>query len=114
MGFELARNALGSRVNAVISDVYNIPPGIGQLDVVLFMGLFYHLKNPLLALEIVAPLANQMLVVEINVTLNDLKVPAMRFFRGANWMVISPTGGARMSLVCAQCSICLAPARSRR
>jgi glycosyltransferase involved in cell wall biosynthesis/SAM-dependent methyltransferase len=78
--FELARNALGSGIRDITCDVYDITPNIGQFDVVLFLGVFYHLKNPLLAMELIGPLAREMLVLESHVSLNDLKVPAMQFF----------------------------------
>ncbi|HEY7533779.1 MAG TPA: glycosyltransferase, partial [Nitrospiraceae bacterium] len=78
--FELARDALGSSVKDIICDVYDITPKLGRFDVVLLMGIFHHLKNPLLAMETIAPLAREMLILETYVTLNDLKVPAMRFF----------------------------------
>ncbi|HEY7129687.1 MAG TPA: glycosyltransferase [Nitrospira sp.] len=78
--FELARDALGSSVKDIICDVHDVTPSIGEFDVVLLMGIFHHLKNPLLAMEIVGPLAREMLILESYTALNDLKVPAMRFF----------------------------------
>src|SRR5215217_7219370 len=51
-GFQLARQALGSRVEDVDIDVMDLSPDrVGSFDVVLFLGVLYHLPNPLLALE---------------------------------------------------------------
>jgi tRNA (mo5U34)-methyltransferase len=43
---------LDSRVEHRLIDVYDLSPAkVGRFDVVLFMGVLYHLKHPLLALE---------------------------------------------------------------
>jgi hypothetical protein len=44
--------ALGSRAEYRQMNVYDLSPSrLGRFDVVLFLGVFYHLKHPLLALE---------------------------------------------------------------
>jgi len=46
-------------------DVYDVSPRtVGQFDIVLFMGVLYHLKHPLLALERVCAVAREMAAVE--------------------------------------------------
>ena len=51
-GFNYARSALKSRVEMMQADVMILLPGdLGRWDVVLFLGLLYHLRHPLLALE---------------------------------------------------------------
>jgi tRNA (mo5U34)-methyltransferase len=52
-GFEVAREALGSRVHKVDLNVYDISPEAlgGQFDVVVLGSLLLHLKNPVRALE---------------------------------------------------------------
>jgi tRNA (mo5U34)-methyltransferase len=51
-GFELARRALDSQVEDLEIDVYDIAPGtVGTFDVVFFLGVLYHLKDPLSAVE---------------------------------------------------------------
>lgn len=43
---------LGSRVDYRQIDMYDLTPErVGRFDIVLFMGVLYHLKHPLLALE---------------------------------------------------------------
>jgi len=80
--FEFARAALQSGVKDITSDVYDITPDLGRFDIVLFMGVLYHLKHPHLALERVAPLVKEMLVVEtyVELELNSLPYPALRLF----------------------------------
>ncbi len=64
-GFELARRCLGSRVEDVDVDVLELDPErLGRFDLVLFLGVLYHLRHPLLALDIVSALARDLLVVQ--------------------------------------------------
>jgi tRNA (mo5U34)-methyltransferase len=56
---------LGSRVDYRQMDVYELTPErIGRFDIVLFMGVLYHLKHPLAALERVCALATDFAAVE--------------------------------------------------
>ena len=76
--FQAARKALGSRVEFVLSDVYHLTPErVGRFDIVLFLGVLYHLKHPLLALERVCSLATDLALVESFVTDDgtDLNAP---------------------------------------
>jgi len=51
-GFELARKVLNSKVEDVEMDVLDLSPeNIGTFDIVLFLGVLYHMRRPLLALE---------------------------------------------------------------
>ena len=51
-GFATARKILGSRVEYRMDNVYRLTPeSYGQFDVVLFMGVLYHLRKPLAALD---------------------------------------------------------------
>jgi len=63
--FHEIRERLGSRVEYRRLDVYDVSPRtVGQFDIVLFMGVLYHLKHPLLALERVCGVAREMAAVE--------------------------------------------------
>src|SRR5215212_3755329 len=76
-GFQLAREALGSRVEDADVDVMDLSPGrLGTFDVVLFLGVLYHLPNPLLALERVAAMANDLLVLETVIDMIGFGRPA--------------------------------------
>jgi tRNA (mo5U34)-methyltransferase len=51
-GFATARTILGSRAQYVMENVYNLEPEkYGRFDVVLFLGVLYHLRKPLAALD---------------------------------------------------------------
>ncbi len=51
-GFNIAHEALGSKVETVVDDFSKMDiHQLGQFDVVLFLGVLYHLKEPLTALE---------------------------------------------------------------
>jgi len=51
-GFATARKILGSGVDYRMDNVYNLTPeSYGRFDVVLFLGVLYHLRKPLAALD---------------------------------------------------------------
>ena len=51
-GFLIAHKILGSNVRHLTKNVYDLDPEKqGHLDIVLFLGVLYHLRNPLLALD---------------------------------------------------------------
>lgn len=51
-GFEVARELLGSRVDYQVGNVYDLTAAqAGTFDIVLFLGVIYHLRHPLLALD---------------------------------------------------------------
>jgi len=82
-GFMLAREALGSRVEDIDIDVMDLSPErVGTFDVVLFLGVLYHLRHPFLALERVASVTRDRLILETVVDLVGLQRPAMAFYPG--------------------------------
>ena len=82
-GFELARRALGSRVEDKWIEVLNLSPDtVGVFDVVLFLGILYHMKHPLLALERVASVTGRQLIMQTQVDMLALDRPAMAFYPG--------------------------------
>jgi tRNA (mo5U34)-methyltransferase len=82
--FLVARDLLQSKVEFVLSDVYDLNPAdLGHFDVILFLGVLYHLKHPLLALEKVCALATDLVCVESYVTDGGRKrdrKPCMEFY----------------------------------
>jgi tRNA (mo5U34)-methyltransferase len=51
-GFSIAAEALGSRVDYRVLNVYDLDPERdGLFDLVLFLGVLYHMRNPVLALD---------------------------------------------------------------
>jgi tRNA (mo5U34)-methyltransferase len=82
-GFELAREALGSKVEDRVMDVYELSPEtVGRFDLVLFLGVLYHLRDPLPALERVASVTADQLILETHVDLSFVHRPAMAFYPG--------------------------------
>jgi len=83
-GFELARRWLAPGIEAVNRDIWELRTNpVGQFDCVLFLGVLYHLKHPLLALELLYDIAREWLVIETHIDLNDHPRPAMVFYPGA-------------------------------
>ena len=73
------------------------PESVGIFDVVLFLGVLYHVRHPLLVLEKVAAVTKELLVLETLVDLLLLKSPAMSFLAGdesnvdpTNWWAPNP------------------------
>ena len=77
-----AREALGSKIEYRIADVYDLRPAeFGLFDIVLFLGVLYHLKHPLLALERVCALSHDMVCLESYVSDDGSESkPAMEFY----------------------------------
>ena len=81
--FELARRVLNSKVEDRDREVLQLTPqDPGTFDVVLFLGVLYHMRHPLLALETVSALTKQLLILETKVDLLAWKTPAMAFYVG--------------------------------
>ena len=84
-GFDLAREVLGSAVKDVTGDfmTMDLEP-LGTFDVVLFLGVLYHLREPLKALERVRSLTKGVAVIETSA----IEIPEMsdqaliRFYPG--------------------------------
>ncbi|HTC86807.1 MAG TPA: class I SAM-dependent methyltransferase [Bryobacteraceae bacterium] len=82
--FPAARKLMGSKVEHVVEDICRLTPErVEYFDIVLFFGVLYHVKHPLLALERVCELCRADAYVESFVTdpSGDLAaVPAMEFY----------------------------------
>ncbi|WP_435009739.1 class I SAM-dependent methyltransferase [Tundrisphaera lichenicola] len=83
-GFELARRTLGSKVEDVDCEVHTITPELvgGTYDLVLFLGVLYHVHHPLLALQRVASVCDKMLILETHVDLEETSRPALAYYPG--------------------------------
>jgi tRNA (mo5U34)-methyltransferase len=80
-GFELARRALDSHVEDIAIDVLDLSVDkVGTFDVVLFLGVLYHVPNPMQALERIAAVTGQMLILETVVDMVGLSRPAAAFY----------------------------------
>lgn len=82
-GFNLARRIIGSQVEDVEIDVMDLSAEqIGQFDLVLFLGVLYHMRHPLLALERAASVTGDQLILETHIDLTWTRRPAMAFYPG--------------------------------
>lgn len=80
-GFDCAREALGSTVTPVEMEVLDLSPdAIGTFDVVLFLNVLYHMMHPALAIERVASVTRDLLVLETFTDLNDVAEPAIALY----------------------------------
>jgi tRNA (mo5U34)-methyltransferase len=84
--FSLISDVTGSNLKLIDRDLDDprLDLGdLGQYDVVLFLGVFYHLKNPLSALREVSRTVRNVLVLETHVERFSEDRPAMVFYPGA-------------------------------
>lgn len=107
--FDLARSCLAPSVEDLEVDFQEMTPkSIGTFDVVLFLGVLYHLKEPLSGIERAASLAEKMLVVETHI---DLRLapepPAMVLYPfdelnkdKSNWFGPNPSAVVGMLRTC--------------
>ncbi len=100
-GFPIAKELLGSDVELQQMNVYDLTPEeLGGFDLVLFLGVLYHLRDPMLALDKIAGVSRGKLICETQMIddalltesgefkrLADLdpeleKIPLMQFYPG--------------------------------
>jgi tRNA (mo5U34)-methyltransferase len=85
-GFDTAREALGSNVEAIVANFAEDDIArFGQWDVVLFLGVLYHLQDPFDALKRLRAVTRELAVIETEaiVVTGHEDVPLWRFFPGA-------------------------------
>ena len=73
------------------------PDTVGTFDLVLFLGVLYDMKHPLLALERVANVTARQLIMQTQVDMLAVSRPAMAFYPGSelsgdptNWFAPNP------------------------
>src|SRR5262249_33163723 len=84
--FDLANASLRlPNIETRLIEVHDISPQtVGEFDVVLFLGVLYHLPSPLEGLERAASVARECLVVETQTDLNDIERPALVYYPGSS------------------------------
>jgi tRNA (mo5U34)-methyltransferase len=81
--FRIAHELLGSKVDYRVMDVDELSPAtVGRFDIVLFLGVLYHLRHPLLGLERICQLTREIAAVESYVIDDRLEPgqPSMEFY----------------------------------
>lgn len=82
-GFLLARKALESHVEDREMEVLDLSPEtVGTFDLVLFLGVLYHMKYPQRALERVASVTADRLIIETHVDFLTTPTPALAYYPG--------------------------------
>ena len=104
--FDLARQALHSGAEAIVLDFMDCELSeVGQWDVVLYLGVLYHIPDPVRALRRVAAVTRRTAIIETEaMVLRGQRSPLWSFFPGgelnndrSNWWV--PNLGALLGLV---------------
>src|SRR5215469_8003170 len=80
-----AKSLLGSRIDYHVGDICRLTSkDLGTFDIVLFLGVLYHLKHPLLALENICGMCRDMTCIESFVTDSTTEgIPSMEFYETA-------------------------------
>ena len=82
-GFLTASRILGSRADDMEIDVMDLSPErVGTFDLVLFVGVLYHLRHPLLGLERVASVTGDQLIFDSYTAMTKETDPVMIFYPG--------------------------------
>jgi tRNA (mo5U34)-methyltransferase len=85
-GFDLAREALDSRVEDVVADFMEVDlADLDRFDIVFYLGVLYHMENPLEALRRVRQVTGELAVIETQCVRLDAVEgrPMFEFFPGA-------------------------------
>jgi len=95
-GFDRIREGLGSSAEFVQASIYDLPRILDeQFDVVLFLGVLYHLRHPLLAVDSLRKLVRGTVYVETAVCGSRSAAAYSEFYAtellgdGSNWFVPS-------------------------
>jgi tRNA (mo5U34)-methyltransferase len=79
-GFDHAHAQFISAVEWADIDVHDLDPEeLGKFDVVLFLGVLYHLKDPMRCLELVSRMVSECLVVETESACDNYPLPVARY-----------------------------------
>jgi len=80
-GFNHAKKVLKSKVEDKEIEVEDITiDKVGTFDLVLYLGIFYHMENPFKILRNLYQITNKLLIIETHTDGNYLSIPAMIFY----------------------------------
>ncbi len=80
-GFDFAKETLASQVEPIQMEVLQLgPEHPGVFDLVLFLGVLYHVPHPLEALLRVSACTRSHLILETHVDLLDIERPAIAYY----------------------------------
>ncbi len=82
-GFDYVHAKKNSSVKSFDVDVFNLDPAkLGTFNLVLFLGVLYHLKDPFGGLEKAAAMSNDQILVETASDMQQTTEPVMRYYLG--------------------------------
>lgn len=83
--FNLAHKALNSKVRdlEVDFDDHKAEQIFGQFDIVLFLGILYHVDNPIQVLQNARKMTKELCIIETHVDMLDYPESATRFYPGS-------------------------------
>ncbi len=97
LGFEFCKSIRESSVNRISGSVYDLNPENGKYDIVFCFGLLYHLRHPILALDKIYSVTNEMAFINNQIYTGDsYNSNTILFYndewRGSytNWFVPTP------------------------
>jgi len=80
-GFNFARKILNSKVKDKEMEVMDLSKEtVGEFDLVLCLGILYHMENPLGMIRRMAEITKNLLILESHYDLGKVKEPVMRFY----------------------------------
>lgn len=80
-GYDFAHEALGSKCESLDVDVFDLDPKVhGTFDVVLFMGVLYHLTDPYGGLRKAAAMTDDLLIVETVTAQNQNNEAVLQYY----------------------------------
>ncbi len=83
-GYAVAHSAMQSSATPVRASVHDLDPSIhGEHDLVLFLGVLYHLPNPFEALVALRRVTRKTLILETESDLAYTRRPALAFYTGS-------------------------------
>jgi tRNA (mo5U34)-methyltransferase len=85
-GFDAAHKILGSKVIAIDVEPHDLHPEMigGKADIVLFLGVLYHLPDPMSALRALRTVTGDQLIIE-TLGYYSTRQPLFRAFRQREW-----------------------------
>ena len=80
-GFDLVHETLRSKVESKEIAVLDLSPDtVGTFDLVLFLGVLYHMQHPLLALERIASVTRGQLILETGTDMTWFRKPLLAYY----------------------------------
>ena len=84
-GFDFCHKILKSKIKSQSIDVPSLSPKtVGRFDVVLLLGVLYHLRDPYTVLEQIYDIAREYVVIETVITEVNSEKPIMEFFKSGD------------------------------